>query len=141
MRWRREVQIIGKFVRQSWRRACRPAAIDRSAHDHLATPPCLEQAPVRPLAWLYVPSLHCAIAPAGLRSSTEAGAAAAVLRGAAAGLGAGVGEPPLMAFFMRWNRLGWAAGAAAGLAAGLVTLVATVVELLHCVLLAFPALV
>ena len=94
-----------------------------------------------------MPSLHCAIAPAGLWSSTEAGAAA-VFRGAGARLAAGAGAEldPVIAFFIRWNMLGWA-GAGAGLAAGagLDTLVATVVELLlellHWTLLALPALV
>ena len=79
------------------------------------------------------------MAPAGLRSSTDAGAAAAVRRGAAAGrdAGAGVAEPPPSAFFIRWNMPGLAAAAGAGL----VVLVATLVFPLHCALLALPALV
>jgi hypothetical protein len=52
---------------------------------------------------------------------------------------AGAAEDPPIAFFIRWNMLGLA-GAAAG-AVLVVVVLATVVELLHCALLAFPALV
>ena len=85
--------------------------------------------------------MHWAIAPAGFLSSTDAGAAEAVRRGAAAGFGAGLAagaEDPATAFFIRCIRLGWA-GAGAGVT--LVTLVATLVDPLHCALLALPALV
>jgi hypothetical protein len=82
------------------------------------------------------------MAPAGFLSSTDAGVADAVRRGAAAGFAAGVGvDDPVIAFFIRWNMLGAGAGAAAGLAAGLVVVVATLVDVLHCALLALPALV
>lgn len=88
------------------------------AHIHFATPPCLEQAPLRDLEWLYIPSLHWAIAPAGSWFSDTPDPAVAILREAGA-----------------------AAGAAFGIATGFVAVWCEAVETLHSCLFALPGLV
>ena len=95
-----------------------PRSPGPGAYIHFATPPCLEHAPLRDLEWLYIPSLHWAIAPAGSWFSDTPEPAVATLC---------VG--------------GAAAGAAFGIATGLVAVWCDAVETLHSCLFALPGLV